>query len=478
MEQGIKLNELPDFAATQSAPISFDWKVSPNTFVHTNMLLGSFQTPQGSFNIVSHLAGTVKSLPKDSSDPSPIEVTECDHDMSYGDICLYCGEVPKDVVHKSYCGFDSKASFSLERALEEEKKYMQKLSEEKKLILVLDIDHTLVHTCSGNLINPDAIDDYKKLADESGSSYFIKFRPFLQTFLKDINPFFDTYIYSHGSQKYANQVAELIDPEETTIKKQRVLGREEKELDLKQKNLENLLPADQSASIIIDDRNDVWANKKNLIMIFPFVYFDSEVASYDRSMYPKLPAKSQDCSLFYFGKLLRNINSLFYDTKKVNGADVRSIIAFVRAFILKSVTVSLELLGKPQETLPKCAEYKMATEMGALITNEITDNTITLLWKYKEVKMVEEAEKKGAKLVDLHWLILSSRYWHKLPIEPFIISKDNPKAKFTELKIAEEMEKKLEKEWKYEHYDEILNGLLENEQNTGKSSVKKRKIDA
>lgn len=478
MEQGIKLNELPAFAATQSAPVAFSWKVAPNTFVHTNMLLGSFQTSQGTFNIVSHLAGTVKSLPKDSLDPSPAEVAECDHDVSYGDICLYCGEVPRNVVHKSYCGFGSKASFSLGRALEEEKKYMKKLFEERKLILVLDIDHTLVHTCSGSLINPDAIDEYKKLADESGSSYLIKFRPFLQTFLKDINPLFDTYIYSHGSQKYANQVAKLIDPEEATIKKERVLGREEKELDLKQKNLENLLPADQSASIIIDDRNDVWANKKNLIMIFPFVYFDSEVASYDRSMYPKLPANSQDCSLFYFGKLLRNIHSLFYDMKKANGADVRSIIRFLRAFILKSVTVSLELLGKPQEDLFKCAEYKMAAEMGALFANEITDSTIALLWKYKEGKKVEEAEKKGAKLVDLQWLILSSRYWHKLPIEPFVISKDNPKAKMSELKIAEEMEKRLEKEWKYEHYDEILQGLLENEQKVSRAAVKKRKIDA
>eukprot|EP00826_Nyctotherus_ovalis_P005535 TRINITY_DN11254_c0_g1_i1.p1 TRINITY_DN11254_c0_g1~~TRINITY_DN11254_c0_g1_i1.p1 ORF type:complete len:478 (-),score=90.38 TRINITY_DN11254_c0_g1_i1:138-1571(-) len=474
MEQTIKLDDLLSFVAFYPTPITFNWKVNTDSFIHTNMLLGSVDTPKGRFNIVSHMAGTVKSLPKDSRDTLPIRVVECDHDTSYGDMCVYCGEVPKNIVHRTYCGFNSKIAFTLKKALEEEKKYMDQLFESKKLMLVLDIDHTLVHTCINSTVG--STDDCKKFTDKSGYAYMVKFRPFLSEFLNDINPLFDTYIYSHGSQKYANNIVSLIDPKEATIKKSKVIGREEMETNPKLKNLENLLPADQTVSIIIDDRNDVWANKKNLIMIFPYVYFDCEMVSYDLTIYPRLSGKSRDCSLFYFGKLLKNIHSLFYDVREKGAADVRNIIDFVKVSVLKSVAINLSLLEKTTENLFECAEYKTAAEMGALITTQITDSTLVLLWKYREDELVREAEEKGGKLVDMHWLILSSRYWRKLPVEPFLISKQNPAAYFNELKLVEEMREKLDKNWKYEYYNEILDELIESGREATDYLNKKKKV--
>jgi len=471
MERSIKLNELQSFVASFTTSIHFDWKVSVENFIQTNMVLGTLNTPKEKYNIISHMPGTIKSLPKSSDDTTPITVIECDHDTSFGNLCINCGEIPKNREHKAYVGLHSGVSFSQEKALKEEKKFMEKLFESKRLMLVLDIDHTLVHSCSSTLVDPNTINDCEKFIDKSGYSYIIKFRPFLEAFMKDIGPLFDTYIYSHGSQKYANRIANLIDPKEITIKQTKVLGREEREIDLKLKNLENLLPANQTASIIIDDRNDVWANKSNLIMIFPYVHFDTEYNSYDRNIYSKLPGNSQDCSLFYFGKLLKNIHSLFFDAREKNimAADVRNIIRFIRAYILKSVTVNLSLLGKRQEKLCNCAEYKMALEMGAIISDEITSDTILLAWKYKEVK--------EAKVVSVDWLVLSSRYWRKLPLDPFILSKDLPKATINEFKLVEEMEGSLEKKWKCEYYDEILKGLLENEQEINNNVTKRKKED-
>eukprot|EP00826_Nyctotherus_ovalis_P032476 TRINITY_DN2617_c0_g2_i3.p1 TRINITY_DN2617_c0_g2~~TRINITY_DN2617_c0_g2_i3.p1 ORF type:complete len:478 (+),score=109.89 TRINITY_DN2617_c0_g2_i3:887-2320(+) len=463
MERIVKLNELLAFTASFPEPIAFNWTVVPGSFVYLGMQLGSLLSPKQRVLIVAHVSGIIRSLPRNSHDSEPIAIAECEHEISCGEVCISCGEPTKEMKQRSYGGLDSKISYSRARALKEERKYLESLFKSRKLMLVLDIDHTLVHTCSSDCPDLAVLTEGERFTDETGFTFIVKLRPFLSMFLETVGKLFDVYVYSHGSQRYAESIVALIDPEEKTIRQNRIFGRESTDITCKLKTLENLLPADQTISIIIDDREDVWANRENLIRIFPFVYFNSELISYDRSMYPALSYRSQDCSLLYFSNLLRNLHNLFYDLQSKNSkaADMRIIISYVRSYILKGTKINLTALENS-----RAIQYqKTIASMGGSIQPSIQKHTILLVNKYTESEAVREAESKGGKVADVEWLVLSERYWWKLPLDWFLVGKDKVVAKANEMELASAMQKKLQEGtyWMYEFHNEVLKGILDNE---------------
>ena len=479
MEDIVKLSDLLSFTASFSEVIQFNWNIHLGTFVYDGMPLGNFNSSKVKYTIVSHLTGTIKNLPKNSHDTSEIKITECKHDMSYAGYCTYCGEPTKQMEQKSYRGFNSCISYSKARALQEEKKYVEKLLKNQKLILVLDIDHTLVHTCNGDCPDPAVVTEGEKMVDEMGYCYVVKVRPYLTKFLEIVKDLFEIYIYSYGSQRYANHIIKLIDPKGKAIRHDKVFGREAADITCKMKAVENLLPVDQSACIIIDDREDVWANKENLLRIFPYVYFKSETISYDRNLYPALSARSNDCSLFYFSNLLKNIHSLFYDIQNINLniADVRVIIRLIRTYLLKGIRINLCAFEKASN---KVEERKIISETGGIIEEKIENDVLVLAYEYNEEnKIIYSASTQGIKIIDANWLILSDRYWWNLPLEPFIITKDKPKANVNEIDLTNNIQKNQNesKVWKYKNYKEILNEILSSEVKENGSPCKKKKCE-
>jgi len=460
MERAVRLDELMSFTASFPEPIVFNWQVLPETFVKSGMQLGTFLSSEQEILITSHISGIIKNLPKNSHDIAPIVITECKHETSFGEICTDCGEATKEMKKRSYRGLDDKISYSKARAIKEEKKYIDDLYKSKKLMLVLDIDNTLVHTCTGECADPAIATEGERFTDELGYTFIVKFRPLLSTFLDIVGRLFDVYLYSHGSQRYAEAISKLIDPEQKTIKRSKVLGRETNSVICKFKTLKNLLPTDQRISIIVDDRIDVWKNKENVIRIYPYVYFNSEIISYDRTMYPTLTYRSQDCSLLYFSNLLRNLHSLFYDMqdKYDKIADIRTIIKTVRSHILHKIKVYF----KTSSEFKTDEEQKIATSMGAVIISSIEDHTIILVNQH-ENDIIQKEKSKGLRMVDINWLILSDRYWWKLPLEYFEVSKENPIIKLNEVELANQMQKNLKDNtyWKYDYYNDILQDIID-----------------
>lgn len=90
------------------------------------------------------------------------------------------------------------------------------LAQSKKLVLVLDIDHTLLHTTK----NPHASIAFKRqqlsqdifmfsLASPSGGSdmsYFVKLRPGLMEFLRAMRELYFIVLYTKGLKVYAEKV--------------------------------------------------------------------------------------------------------------------------------------------------------------------------------------------------------------------------------------------------------------------------------
>ncbi len=466
MKKAVKVSELASFVSALTDTVKFTWNVRAESFVQKEREIGSFDSAGTKCAVVTDRAGIVKSFPTDSKDLTPLLVVDCTHGSAFGGLCYICGQEVDGTRYKGYRIAGSDITHSPTAARKMELVYTQRLFDERKLILVLDIDHTLIHTCIARDAETAKEPETKHFVSrEDGATYVVKFRPYLELFLKKAGEMFEVFVYTHGSEKYAQAVARLMDPEGKIVASDKVIGRKSL-YPTEMKTLRNLLPSDQSTSVLIDDRHDVWANKNNLIQIFPFVHFDDVRShAYNKAVYQNLPTHSKDCTLLYFTRLLRNIHSMFYDVRArgLQIADTRLIIPLLRMNVLSGTKVTLSGIGFPsREAAEKSNEFGMLIGMGAeYAPDETASDALVLARSFNEkLPAIRNAAALGRKVVQIWWLILSSRYWSRLPLESFLLSKERPKLVVDELALAKELEGEVEEDWKFEAYDDMMKTLL------------------
>lgn len=228
----------------------------------------------------------------------------CNHDIVYAGICTMCGkavdesdQVDSNLLQISHT--DTNLKVSREEAMNLDKSSMTRLKNEKKLILVVDLDQTVIH-CGvdptiGEWKNDPKNPNYETLKDVKSFSldeesifpspyfnegqapitrkcwYYVKVRPGLKDFFKKIAPLYEMHIYTMATRAYALEIAKIIDPD-SSLFGNRILSRDENG-SLTQKSLQRLFPTDQSMVIVIDDRGDVWNWCENLIKVVPYNFF-------------------------------------------------------------------------------------------------------------------------------------------------------------------------------------------------------------
>lgn len=163
----------------------------------------------------------------------------------------------------------------------------RRLLASKRLSLVVDLDQTIIHATVDPTVgewmedksnpNHEAVKDVRafQLIDDGpgmrGCWYYIKLRPGLEEFLQNIAELYELHIYTMGTRAYAQNIANIIDPDRR-IFGDRILSRDESG-SLTAKNLQRLFPVDTKMVVIIDDRGDVWKWNPNLIKVLPYDFF-------------------------------------------------------------------------------------------------------------------------------------------------------------------------------------------------------------
>lgn len=164
------------------------------------------------------------------------------------------------------------------------------LQSARKLALVLDLDHTLVHatgawfgyaTALGPLLG-DSSNDIRRIFIEEGPGmqpkcYLVKQRPNLEAFLKEAHTICQMTIYTAGTRLYAEAVAKLIDPLGIYFA-QRIVSRSDIPNDKSEgmeKSLQRIFLEDASMVVVMDDREDVWKGEQGaqLLLVRPYHYF-------------------------------------------------------------------------------------------------------------------------------------------------------------------------------------------------------------
>jgi len=205
----------------------------------------------------------------------------CQHPTIMKDMCAECGA---DLRKLDKQAVDMGASVAMVHAIPELKVSSSeakdlgredqiRLTQSRKLVLLVDLDQTLIHTTNDN-IPPNLKDVYHfQLYGHNSPWYHTRVRPGTSTFLKNISDMYELHICTFGARLYAHTIAAYLDPDKKYFS-HRILSRDEC-FDNRSKtaNMSALFPCGDSMVCIIDDREDVWNFAPNLVHVKPYHFF-------------------------------------------------------------------------------------------------------------------------------------------------------------------------------------------------------------
>ena len=330
---------------------------------------------------------------------------------------------------------------SKEEALRVQQSKLDGLQSVRKLALVLDLDHTLVHatgawlgyaTSLGSLLGNNSNDIRRIFIEEvpgtPAKCYLVKSRPHLEAFLKEAHTLFQMSIYTAGTRLYAEAVAKLMDPlgiyfarrivSRTDIPNDKAEGLE--------KSLQRIFLQDASMVAIMDDREDVWKGEQaaHLLLVRPFHYFtgceevnnaaggppvaagpliklsgdkpgslidptSSRLTPHTNSASDQSPRglningqNDYDDQLPRCLELLKGIHDSFFTpdiASTTKKLSVAKIITSMKLSILEGCTIAFSGVIPVKYPTQLHPSWQLAESMGARVTAEVTDETTHLI---------------------------------------------------------------------------------------------------
>ncbi|XP_037950739.1 RNA polymerase II subunit A C-terminal domain phosphatase-like [Teleopsis dalmanni] len=214
------------------------------------------------------------------SGESIMELSECLHNTVIKDMCADCGADLRQNEHSKtieasvpmiHSVPDLKVTQKLAQKIGHDD--TRRLLEDHKLVLLVDLDQTVIHTTNDNVPNYIKGIYHFQLYGPHSPWYHTRLRPGTKQFLENISEFYELHICTFGARNYAHMIAQLLDPDGKFFS-HRILSRDECfNATSKTDNLKALFPNGDSMVCIIDDREDVWNMASNLIQVKPYHFF-------------------------------------------------------------------------------------------------------------------------------------------------------------------------------------------------------------
>lgn len=217
-----------------------------------------------------------------------LEYEPCSHSTLMKDLCAICGVNINNFDSSEKKKISENTSVSMVHSIPELRVSKQvaedlgradedRLLKSRKLVLLVDLDQTIIH--STNQVVPNDIPEihHYQLYGANSPWYHTKFRPYMVDFLKEISKFYELHICTFGARRYAHQISKLIDPKGEFFPSDRILSRDEF-FDPRSKtgNMKSLFPCGDAMVCIIDDRVDVWNYSPNVVHVKPYLCFKTD----------------------------------------------------------------------------------------------------------------------------------------------------------------------------------------------------------
>ncbi|KEG02558.1 NLI interacting factor-like phosphatase, putative [Plasmodium vinckei vinckei] len=268
-----------------------------------------------------------------------------------------------------------------------------------KLILMLDLDNTLLQATSFAKFNMelplenfigenDEPELYKFFLPYYNFFYYLKFRPYVRQFLEILSLYYELSIYTNATREYADVVIAILDPDRT-IFADRIVARCSSVDRDENKHFEKIYPnVDPKYVIAFDDRKDVWYDIPHSHILRAEHYNFFELSKYDIISHFKEPNTCKkrfvdmDMHLHYMIKIFLKIHKQFFENPL--NVDVGKIIDNIMLSTLSDVGLYFTGFRKNSKNLQNvlssdCEERQkeIALELGAKIYSNYDDPGVT-----------------------------------------------------------------------------------------------------
>ncbi|GMT27622.1 hypothetical protein PFISCL1PPCAC_18919 [Pristionchus fissidentatus] len=404
-------------------------------------------------------------------------LADCDHHIVMKDMCATCGKNLREKDGQAGVRgrtVDSAARVPMihnvpelvvsdELAREVGDEDRQHCLSARKLVLLVDLDQTVIHSTNRQpKFDPKEHPDITQFT-LYGGVHWTKLRPGTIQFFKSLSTLYEMHIVTFGQRAYADQIAQIIDPDKTLFS-HRILSRDEAfSQTRKTDNLAALFPSGEEMVAIIDDRPDVWEYSDALVQLRPYKYFpdvddinappnaldrntekpekekedaaeegaESSSARQKKEEESKenerrLPSENDE-ALKHVETVLRKVHAAFYrhydETGKIR--DLKIVISCLRAKTLKGCVIVLSGLvpvGMKQE---RSDAYRIAVKFGAEVVDRVDEKTTHVVAARWGTSKVHDARRLGVFVVSPDWLYACLELWEKAEEAPFVLTPES-----------------------------------------------------
>ncbi|KAH7728572.1 NLI interacting factor-like phosphatase family protein [Aphelenchoides avenae] len=455
----------------------------------------------------SHDAGVFRMQPKLASGQALRkgdvvgQLTECEHSIVIKDMCATCGKnlrmqngfagqrVEAAAAQVSMVHHVPELVVSQEMAQTLGKQDQQNVLKQRKLILLVDLDQTLIHTTNRPPKANETASDIIGYQLPMSGTYFTKFRPHTSEFLEHMNKLYEMHIVSYGQRQYAHQIARFLDPERKYFG-ERILSRDELISNThKTSNIRALFPCAEDLLVMIDDRPDVWQHSEALIRVKPYKYFaevddinaptkmgpqserlpegpvpeeakdeadpegagaeteaageqaatsteeatNGKAATSARKTEPRLtdpptPVPDDDRVLVDIERVLTNIHTAYFQRYTEGGEvfDVKTVISYLRRNVLREEVIVFSGIVPIGVDLARHPLYTYCVQFGARVDQHFSEETTTVVAARPGTEKFRQALKKGIPVVTEAWLNTCFERWMKVDKRDFLLQNDAP----------------------------------------------------
>ena len=427
----------------------------------------------------------------------------CYHDELYMNLCTNCGfqlEIRESNTNVHAMISNELKILSEKRKLQMVEKIKNDLHSKGHLLLILDLDNTLIHAMKVSRSAVEKIDqekhnDLKLIHMHENEHYVVKIRPYMKLFFEKTKSGYSFKIYTMGVRAYADKVLVILNEElaDIGVKLQRedVISRDEN-FNPRFKSISRLIPLCNDLVLIIDDRKDVWEreDQKNLILTQPFHYFYYDNPNQGLSAGLLIEngqeddlfkgREKSDSYLFFIAHLLSRISSIFYRLRDMNiEADVREIYKVINKNLFFGFNVTFSRMIPKMLNFNEFQYVNIIRKYGGNATEELTnDTTCVITGDYNPpTSKINAGNKNGVPIVHYDWIDYCILFHTSLSLSSFILSPSFPsiRREEEERRMMSANEEKMEKAGEDER---ILEAIKEKRRGENVEEKKKeRKVD-
>ncbi|KAK9082700.1 hypothetical protein Scep_029171 [Stephania cephalantha] len=385
----------------------------------------------------SQEATSIAMVPQTSD--GAVNLETCLHQAPiFGGMCSLCGQFVKDHPAVSLGYIHKHLKVGTEEMNRIRGSDLKSLLRGRKLILVLDLDHTLLNSTRIDDVSAEEehlIKQADSLQDIPNGSLFkvdmirmlTKLRPFVRTFLKEASSLFELFIYTMGERFYATWMAKLLDPEETYFN-EKVISKDDCTQEHR-KSLDVVLGAD-NAVLILDDTEAVWSrHKENLILMDRYHFFASSGRPFGHSGKSlselKRDENEKDGALATVLEVLKRIHEMFFTQEYASNptnADVRKVLKKIRAEVLKDCRLVFSRVWKLGERPHSQRLWEMAQQLGATCDTELDESVTHVVSTDTGTEKARWAVQHNKFLVHPRWIEAANYLWRRQPEEQFSVN--------------------------------------------------------